>query len=499
MKLNLLKFFLLLSVAVFYTACGDEEDITPAPVVTTATTVKNVDNGATGQTVDFGITLASGVTATYAAIGSGVTVTNPTGTATTGTVTINFDAGTMAGAASITLTVTDSENKSGSATAVINIGVNETQVIVTNNITSNTTWTADKEYVLAGRITVTSGATLTIQPGTVIKGQAGTGANATALLVARGGKLIADGTAALPIIFTSVADEITGADIAAGNFGSPNLSPDVNGLWGGVLILGKARISASVRNPDGSQGADLSEVQIEGIPTSDPNGLYGGSDDADNSGVIRYISIRHGGTNIGNGNEINGLTLGGVGSGTVIENIEVVGNQDDGVEWFGGSVNVKNVVVWNAGDDGIDTDQSWSGTLDNFVVVTPAGHCFELDGPEGTYAAGHIIKNGTVVASSAERTSEDLINVDNNSIVALESIFITGIAEGQIINRTAPTGNGVTFTDIIIDILDGTTITDYIPAGATLPAGIMAGTTPRADVSVLGWTWAAKAGGLDGL
>src|SRR5690606_11634197 len=103
----------------------------------------------------------------------------------------------------------------------------------------------------------------------------------------------------------------------------------------------------------------------------------------------------------GEGNEINGLTLGGVGNGTVIQNIEVIGNQDDGIEWFGGSVNVTNAVVWNASDDAIDTDQAWSGTLDNFVVIcvpgsNPTDHALEIDGPEGTLLAGHTVKNGTV-------------------------------------------------------------------------------------------------------
>ena len=102
--------------------------------------------------------------------------------------------------------------------------------VVNTNIKQNTTWYADTIYQLGGRIAVEDGATLTIQPGTIIKGEAGTGANATALLIARGGKLIAEGTASMPIIFTSVADEISPADIAAGNFASPNLDPDVNGL-----------------------------------------------------------------------------------------------------------------------------------------------------------------------------------------------------------------------------------------------------------------------------
>ncbi len=265
-----------------------------------------------------------------------------------------------------------------------NGGGDENTIVVDANITTSTTWETGKTYVLASRVSVTSGATLTIQPGVVIKGQAGTGANATALLIARGAKLMAEGTATMPIIFTSIADEITPEQIAAGNFSSPNLEPTTNGLWGGLIVLGSDKISAAA-----------TEVQIEGIPSSDTNGLYGGNGDATGSGVLKYISIRHGGANIGEGNEINGLTLGGVSSATIIENIEVIGNQDDGIEWFGGSVNVKNAVVWNAGDDGMDTDQSWTGTLDNFAVITAGGFAFELDGPEGTADYGpHTMKNG---------------------------------------------------------------------------------------------------------
>ncbi|MEZ5059796.1 MAG: hypothetical protein R2879_22405 [Saprospiraceae bacterium] len=342
--------------------------------------------------------------------------------------------------------------------------------------------------VLGGRITVTNGVTLTIEPGTVIKGQAGAGANATALLIARGGKLMAEGTATLPIIFTSIADEITPEDVVAGRFASPNLEPTVNGLWGGVIVLGNAQISASNDN------GDVSEVQIEGIPTSDQNGLYGGNNDADNSGVIRYISIRHGGTNIGSGNEINGLTLGGVGSGTVVENVEIVGNQDDGIEFFGGTVNVKNLISWNVGDDGIDTDQAWRGTLDNFVVITPAGHCFELDGPEGTFPGTHTIKNGSIIASTEDRVSEDLINVDDNTGVDLSNLYFTGIAEGQKINRV--TASAVTFTNIMFDVAQAD-LASHV--NGAVPAGVTAGGTPQANVSTLNWTWASKSGALSGL
>ena len=233
---------------------------------------------------------------------------------------------------------------------------------------------------------------MTIQAGTVIKGEAGSGANATALLVARGAKLVAEGTAASPIIFTSIADELKPGQIA-----SPNLEPTLNGLWGGVLILGRAPISGNA-----------AAVQIEGIPPSDQNGLYGGSDAADNSGSLKYISIRHGGANIGEGNEINGLTLGGVGTGTVIENVEVIGNQDDGIEWFGGTVNVRNAIVWNAGDDAMDTDQAWAGTLDNFIVICGdnTDHALEIDGPEGTLLLGHTLRYGSLKGNTASEMGD---------------------------------------------------------------------------------------------
>lgn len=374
------------------------------------------------------------------------------------------------------------------------------EVLVESNISSDVTWSSDSIYILGGRVTVLDGATLIIEPGTIIKGQTGTGANATALLIARGGKLMAEGTADAPIIFTAVADEIQ-----PGMIESPNMDPDIDGHWGGVIVLGKARISAS--NED--KTADLSEVQIEGIPTSDPNGLYGGTEDDDNSGVLKYISIRHGGANIGSGNEINGLSLGGVGSGTVVENIEIVSNQDDGIEWFGGTVNVKNAVVWNVNDDAIDTDQSWAGTLDNFVIIAPTGHCFELDGPEGSYEAGHTIKNGTIVATTFDgddvlRGCEDLINVDKNSIVALENLYFTNIrATGQQVSEDKDTPfsevPGVTFTAIELDVADedlGNYINDSV-----VPTGVGAITTPTvgADVSVFGWTWASNAGAMAGL
>ncbi len=370
-------------------------------------------------------------------------------------------------------------------------------VIVTSNITTNTTWTKNNVYELAGRITVVDGVTLTIEAGTIIKGQAGTGANATALLIARGAKLNAVGTATAPIIFTTVADEISVALVAAGDFKSPNLDATVAGLWGGLIVLGKAPISASAN-----------EIQIEGIPTTDANGLYGGTDAADNSGVLKYISIRHGGANIGNGNEINGLTLGGVGNGTVIENIEVVANQDDGIEFFGGTVNVTNALVLNSGDDAIDTDQSWAGTLDNFIVICGdlTDHALEIDGPEGTLNDEHTLRNGSVKGNPAS----ELGDFRSCARGTFENMFFFGFSDPATAGRadlslSNPTGSTCTtdnFTNNILNFaslqLDTTgmnspALTAVFKNGTSAEATIVSTRTVGANKAALSWTWAAQA------
>lgn len=271
--------------------------------------------------------------------------------------------------------------------------------VVAGNITSNTTWTADKIYELQGKVVVKSGATLTIEPGTIIKAQEGADVNATALIIERGGNIMAEGTAAKPIIFTSVLD-----NIAIGQMAGTNLSEGDAGKWGGLLVLGNAPVSAA--NGD-TQG------QIEGIPATESYGAFGGSDAADNSGVLRYISIRHSGALIGAGNEINGLTLGGVGSGTVVDHIEVMSNLDDGIEIFGGTVNVSNVLIAFQQDDAIDVDMNWSGTLDNFYTINNAGtgsdEALEIDGPEGTTNTTGMftIQNGTCIVYGGASANGD--------------------------------------------------------------------------------------------
>ncbi|MGK0487973.1 MAG: hypothetical protein ACJAXB_001154, partial [Candidatus Endobugula sp.] len=304
------------------------------------------------------------------------------------------------------------------------------------------------------------------------------------LLIARGAQIIADGTSASPIIFTSIADELEPGMIA-----SPNLSVTDNGLWGGLIVLGRATISA-----------DAASIQIEGVPPSDTNGLYGGSDDADNSGIIRYVSIRHGGANIGEGNEINGLTLGGVGSGTTIEFVEIIGNQDDGIEWFGGSVNVTNAVIYNAGDDAVDTDMSWHGTLDNFIVITPGDECMELDGPEGALLANntHIIKNGSIRATVGSKVAQGLADLDANTYADMSNLYFFDLTDGQDFDLL-PSGFA-TLTTTEATLPAGATFADYFKDGSDAAVtGVAAGAnTVGADKTKFAtWSWTAVSGALD--
>lgn len=200
-----------------------------------------------------------------------------------------------------------------------------------DSIVSNTTWTSNNVYLLNGQIYVSNNATLTIQPGTVIRGAAGN----SALLVTRGAKLIAEGTPCRPIVFTS-------------NQAAGTRTP---GAWGGVVILGKARHNLGTNN------------LIEGLSNTDARNFHGGTDDADNSGVLKYVRIEFSGFIFSANNEINGLTMGSVGNGTTIDNVQVSFNDDDSFEWFGGTVNARHLVAYKSKDDDFDTDNGFSGLI----------------------------------------------------------------------------------------------------------------------------------------
>ena len=280
--------------------------------------------------------------------------------------------------------------------------------------TGNYTFTSDKTWILDGMVFVNDGQTLTIEAGTLIKGKPGTAENASALVVARGGKIMAEGTADAPIVMTAQADNYEGTIVNA----------DEVGLWGGLVILGKATTNNAT-----------SEKAIEGIPTVESRGLYGGTDDADNSGTIKYVSIRHGGTNIGEGNEINGLTLGAVGSATIIDYIEIVANADDGIEFFGGAAFVKHALIVNCGDDSFDYDEGFHGKGQFWLTIqnSESDRGGEHDGGPSDNETGlpyalPQIYNATYIAYSASE-SKTVTFRDNAGGIYANSIF-QGFAKG---------------------------------------------------------------------
>lgn len=269
---------------------------------------------------------------------------------------------------------------------------------ITGTILNDLTLEGNAVYNISGKVVVENGATLTIGAGSILKAAEGNDTDATALVIARGGKIMAMGTAEKPIIFTSVLD-----NIEIGQISGSNLNENDRQKWGGLIILGYAPISAG----DGD-----TEANIEGLPAAEGYGKYGGSNTEDNSGVLEYVSVRHGGVLIGEGNEINGITLGGVGNGTTINHVEVVGNLDDGIECFGGTVNIDNAIVAFQGDDAIDIDQNYSGTIDNFIVIHggDTDEALEIDGTEGTtYTEGKFtLTNGTIINTDQSGSGADL-------------------------------------------------------------------------------------------
>ena len=380
----------------------------------------------------------------------------------------------------------------GNGDGPVDPNLNPLEVNKAGVLSANETWSGDSIYVLNGRVVVPEGIELTIEPGTIIKGKEGDGANASTLIIAQGGMIDAQGTESAPIIMTSILDSIT-----VGEQAGTNLDQTDAGLWGGLIVLGYAPISA-----------DATTALIEGLPANEPYAVYGGTDAADNSGYIEYVSVRHGGTLIGDGNEINGITLAGVGSATVVNNIEVVANVDDGVEFFGGSVNASNIVVWAQGDDAYDIDQAYSGTIDNFVYIAgpDSDHGMEVDGPEGTTGAGFTATNGTLYGMTAE-----IADFRDSAMGTVQNIYIKGFddAGDWEIDETGGAYNFenglLSFASIEIDMTNysaGKTLVEVFmdKSGAvsawdpTTFATVVTAPTIGADESKLAWTYAAMKG-----
>jgi hypothetical protein len=296
---------------------------------------------------------------------------------------------------------------------VIAGAANAANVAVSGSIATSTTWTANNVYNLVGQVDVLPGATLTIEAGTVI---ASLPADQGSLAVCRGAKIYANGTCAEPVIFTSTNDDFKTWRGVCNEWG--NLTIMGRGIIGGYKYGGTVQTyqdgagAPVITNTAALDGVD--KRKMEGLTAAfagDPNVLFGGDSDNDDSGSLSYVSLRYGGKVIALANELNGLSLGGIGRETDIHHVEIMNNVDDGIEIWGGTVNLKNVSIWNIGDDSLDIDQGWRGKVQDLFIVQGysanaaqgsgvGDNCIEMDGAEdsdGQPVTTGVIYNATVI------------------------------------------------------------------------------------------------------
>ena len=259
------------------------------------------------------------------------------------------------------------------------------EIVISENITSSVIWTADNTYNLQDQIYVLPGATLTIEAGTRIASTP-TASGSGSLAVCRGGKIFANGTAENPIVFTSTEDNGEWRESA--------------NEWGNLTLMGNAYISNSFaegNSNDFGNNQYIMEGLVQEFP-GDSRALYGGQDDEDSSGSLSYVSIRYGGRVVGLSNELNGLSLGGIGRGTDINHIEIMNNVDDGIEIWGGTVNLSHVNIWNVGDDSLDIDQGWRGSAQYGLIVQG----FSLDASQGSGVGDNMVEMDGAENSDAQ-------------------------------------------------------------------------------------------------
>ena len=314
---------------------------------------------------------------------------------------------------------------------------------VNGNLLTSTYLGCDTTYVLNSKLWVGSGLTLTIAPGAVVKG-ALTAVNTpqNSLIMTRGGKVNAAGTTTCPIVFTSANDPMNGT-----------YPMGTRGEWGGIQILGSAQLArlGGVAITGGGTTAN-GEWVMEGL-NADPRSVFGGGstpNNNDNSGTLRYVSIRHAGGATAANVELNGLSLGAVGAGTTIENIEIIANDDDGIEWWGGTVNCKFLNFMFLNDDGYDIDMDYDGKMQFLfgvkapAAVAPGGESgFEWDGDEGasTWFGGYtsavstikshpVVYNATIIGNGSNTGAGGTGTTTGNPF----GISMKSDAEGEVYN-----------------------------------------------------------------
>ncbi|MBB5395870.1 hypothetical protein [Mucilaginibacter sp. AK015] len=319
---------------------------------------------------------------------------------------------------------------------------NGNTVEVSGDIDANTTWTADKIYTLKGFVYVTNGATLTVEPGTIVKGDK---ASKGTLIITRGAKISAIGTPAKPIVFTS--------SFAAGT--------RTAGDWGGIILLGKAPVN---------QGDNVNiEGGLDGKGNDAKYKQYGGNDPNDNSGTLKYVRVEYAGIPFSPDNEINGITFGGVGAGTTIDYVEVYRSGDDAYEWFGGTVNAKHLLAIGSLDDDFDTDFGFSGKVQfglaqryPTIADVSGSNAFESDndgsGSDKTPQTSAVFANmtllGPVLPASAGATLpavnanyQHAAQIRRNSAESIFNSIFSGFQEGIYIDDSKVATAGATSTN----------------------------------------------------
>lgn len=344
------------------------------------------------------------------------------------------------------------------------------------NLTTDLRLTSGIAHNLIGALIVKDGATLTIDAGARINALAG--GTDVYILVEKGGKIIANGTADAPIVLTSNATNPKAGD------------------WGGLIINGKAPLSRK----SGSESNSASEVNTSIV--------YGGNSIDDNSGILNYVKFEYTGARIDDEAEHNGLTLNGVGSGTKITNIAIFYGDDDAIEFFGGTVNAQNILVVNAKDDMFDFTQGYVGTCENLYGVRENGFNAVTSDPRGIEADGNLDGNTPTDIEQSNFTINGLTIINNASGVDMsDAIKIRRGAAATITNAYIGLGSGATFADVIdltdrkSDANDTTSIEgvantanglDILDKKNTTTGGarisLTAGTSGGADASVFAWT-----------
>ena len=356
------------------------------------------------------------------------------------------------------------------------IGGEVTAQNLAGNLTTDLRLTSGIAYNLIGALVVKDGATLTIDAGARINALAG--GTDVYILVEKGGKIIANGTADAPIVLTSNATNPKAGD------------------WGGLIINGKAPLSRK----SGSESNSASEVNTAIV--------YGGNSVNDDSGILNYVKFEYTGARIDDEAEHNGLTLNGVGSGTTIANIAIFYGDDDAIEFFGGTVNAENILVVNAKDDMFDFTQGYVGTCENLYGVRENGFNAVTSDPRGIEADGNLDGNTPTDIEQSNFTINGLTIINNASGVEMsDAIKIRRGAAVTITNAYIGLGSGATFADVVdftdrkSDANDNTSIQgvantangleisdnkNTTTGGASIT--LTAGTSGGADASVFAWT-----------